>query len=84
MCDLKVGEVYKVTLNNDYYEDEKSIIKYIGKHPEWADIYQFEVMETKHWPYIDYEDCIWFYGETIDLGIEDYTFEPYNIVLENE
>lgn len=91
MQDLIVGDVYIATLNNHYYKNEQSVLKYIGPHDEWAGVDQFEVMELKQWPepLIDddpmpEEDNVWRKGTIIDLGVGGYTFEPYNIVLENE
>lgn len=89
MQNLKVGEIYTATLNNRYYRNERSILKYLGPHEEWEEVFRFEVMERKQWPHplVDAhpDDTLeWGLGQTLDLGIDDYTFEPYNIVLENE
>lgn len=91
MQDLIVGEVYNATLNSDYFRNEKSVLKYIGKHPEWDFAFQFVVMEKKVWPkpllddaLLPEGDHVWDVGKLLDLGIDNYTFEPYNIVLENE
>lgn len=86
---LIVGEVYIGTLNNEYFRNEKVVLKYIGKNDMWDGYIQFEVMEDKHWPKalradVYPKEVIWKKRRLIDLSEGAYTFELYNIVLENE
>lgn len=92
MQNLIAGETYIATLNNAYFENEKSVLKYIQPHEEWEDVFQFVVVERKQWPnhFIRGElafpegECVWREGEIVDLGVGGYTFELVTFSLENE
>lgn len=87
MQDLIVGAEYIAVLNNDYYENQSIHLKYIGLYDEEDEmVKRFIIMENKEWEGMGVIDGSgkWEKDAVAQLYVEGYTFEPYNLVLENE
>lgn len=87
MQDLVIGNEYIAILNNDYYNNQSILLKYAGLYDEDDEMVKcFIVMENREWEGVGVINgsCKWEKDAFVQLYVEGYTFEPYNIVLENE
>lgn len=84
MQDLVEGREYIATLYNDYYQGESVHVIYIGVSPYTQGCIEVEVATTTEWPRVDDDSGVWLRGETVTLSPDNYTFEEYNVSLENK